>query len=128
MFQKSILAIGAIATLGALAMTVPAKAEGVGLFAGVGIDFGVGRGEGFAWPWSRPSVPAGRSLRHVGVPGYHKPVEVWVPGRPGTRVPVAALGFPYEGPDRKTVCGWQDRFDRHERYIGSQRICWVEAR
>lgn len=130
MFQKSILVIGAIATFGAVAMTIPAKADGFGVFASAGVrfDFGLGRGEGFAWPWSRETVPAGRSVRYVGVPGYRKPVEVWAPGRPGTRVPVAALGFPHEGPGRKTVCGWQERYDRHETYVGSQRVCWVEAR
>lgn len=130
MYRKSILAIGAIAIIGTLATAAPVRAEGIGLFAsaGIGVGVGVGHDDGFAWPWLRETRPAGTSLRYVGVPGYQRPVDVWVPGRPGRRVPVAALGLPYEGPDRKTVCGWQERYDRHEHYIGSQRICWIEAR
>lgn len=122
MFQKSILLIGAMATLGAALIGSPARAEGFGIFAGVGVAFGFGDGSS-----TMRSLPAGSSVRFVGVPGRQRPVQVYVPGRPGTRVATADL-FPDAGPGRRTVCAWQDRWDRHERYAGSQRLCWVEAR
>lgn len=124
MVQKSILVLGAFAAIAAATISAPARAEGFGLFAGIGVGLGFGDGD-------RPamrSLPAGASVRYVGSPGWQRGRNHWVAGYPGTRVAVRDLGFPYAGPNRHTVCGWQDRYDRHERYIGSQRICWVEAR
>jgi len=124
MVQKSILVLGAFAAIAAATISAPARAEGFGLFAGIGVGLGFGDGD-------RPamrSLPAGASVRYVGSPGRQRGRDHWVAGYPGTRVAVRDLGFPYAGPNRHTVCGWQDRYDRHERYIGSQRICWVEAR
>lgn len=126
MVQKSILVLGAFAAIAATTISVPARAEGFGLFAGVGVGIGLGfGGDDHA---TMRSIPVGRSVRYVGSPGWQRGRNHWVPGYPGTRVAVRDLGFPYPGPGRHTVCGWQDRFDRHERYIGSQRLCWVEAR
>ncbi len=102
-------------------MSVPARAEGFDLFAAVGLRDPEAAG-------GMRTLPAGASVRYVGAPAWQRGRNGWVPGRPGTRVAVADLGFAYAGPNRHTVCGWQDRFDRRERYIGSQRICWTEAR
>lgn len=121
MFQKSILVIGAFAAIGASFMTVPARAEGFDIFK----VFGLHEPEAVG---GMRSAPVGASVRHVGAPGWQRGRNGWVVGPPGTRVAVADLGFPYAGPNRHTVCGWQDRFDRRERYVGSQRICWTEAR
>lgn len=129
MFQKSILVIGAMAAIGAAVISGPARADGIGIFAGVGVGLGFGVfGDGREAPGDMRTLPAGASVRYVGRPGWQRGRNGWVPGRPGTRVAVSELGLPYAGPGRHTVCGWQDRYDRHERYAGSQRICWVEAR
>lgn len=133
MLEKSILMIGTLAAIGAAAISGPARAEGIGLFAGVGAGVGVGLGFGVFGddreaPGDMRRLPAGASVRYVGQPGWQRGMHGWVPGYPGSRVSVSDLGLPYAGPGRHTVCGWQDRYDRHERYAGSQRICWVEAR
>lgn len=121
MFQKSILIIGTFATLGAALLTSSARAEGFGLFAGVGVALG------FDAPSTRiDSLPAGARVRWVGVPGWQSARTVRVPGWPGTRVAVSDLG--QVGPDRHVVCAREDRFDRRERYRGSRPVCWVEAR
>ncbi len=127
MFQKSILMIGAMAAIGAAVISGPARAEGIGLFAGIGVGFGI-FSDGREAPGDLRVLPAGASVRYVGQPGWQRGVNGRVPGYPGSRVAVSDLGLPYAGPTRHTVCGWQDRWDRHERYIGSQRVCWVEAR
>ncbi|MCE1237103.1 MAG: hypothetical protein LWW93_12205 [Hyphomicrobiales bacterium] len=121
MFQKSILVIGAFAAIGASFLTTPARADGGGLFAAMGLFEREAAG-------GMRSLPAGASVRYVGAPAWQRGRNGWVQGYPGTRVAVSDLGYPYAGPNRHTACGWQDRYDRHERYIGSQRICWVEAR
>jgi hypothetical protein len=126
MIEKSILMIGAIAAIGATMLTAPARAEGIGHFAGIGV--GLGLDVGGSDRETVRSVPAGATVRWVGAPGWQRGRNGRVYGWPGTRVAVRDLGFPDPGPNRHTVCGWQDRYDRHERWIGSRRICWVEAR
>ena len=42
MFEKSILMIGTLAAIGAAVISGPARADGVGLFAGVGVGLGFG--------------------------------------------------------------------------------------
>ena len=120
MFQKSILVLGAIAAIGATVMSAPARAEATGIFAALGLDTSDDA--------RMRSLPAGASVRHVGAPGWQRGRTVRVPGRPGTRVAVAELGAPHVGPTRHTVCSRQDGYDRHERYIGSRPICWIETR
>lgn len=129
MVQKLIAAIGAAATVAALSMGTPAKAEpvtGAVLAAGfVGGVFGAGL---MASSRDEPRILADAPVHWWGVPGYEKRRvlrPVLVEGRHGPRT---AYALPVVGPGRHTVCGWQERYDRHERYIGSRQICWVEAR
>ncbi|WP_333823528.1 hypothetical protein [Pinisolibacter sp.] len=124
MLDKTIVSIGLAAALAATAMSLPAKAEPVtGIFAAgfVGAVFGAGLA----------STNHRRDIRYYdgyaawdyGVPGYQRP-------RPAV-APISASGYALveaPGPGRHRVCARQDRFDRREHYIGSRRICWIEAR
>lgn len=107
MFDKSIFALGLAVAVVTAVVSVPAKADtgfGVGVFAGVSLGFGASR------------IAEGYPVWDYGVPGHQRPraVTAWTP--------IAAAG-----PGRHRVCGWQNRYDRHENYVGSRRICWVEA-
>jgi hypothetical protein len=125
MLDKTIVSIGLAAALAATAMSLPAKAEPVtGIFAagfvgaviGAGIASSTSRRDGIRYY-------DGVAAWDYGVPGYQRP-------RPAV-VPVSASGYALveaPGPGRHRVCAWQDRFDAREHYIGSRRICWIEAR
>lgn len=118
MLDKSIVSLGLAAALVAVLMSQPAKAAPVGAVVAAGVA-GVVVGAGLA-------AAAGRDDGRF-VEGY----PVWDYGTPGWQRPRAAYGtmaVAAAGPGRHRVCGWQDRYDRHERYVGSRRICWVEAR
>lgn len=105
MFDRTILVVG-LAVAVATAAIVPAKAEPVGgiLAAGVvGAIFGAGiastmRSDDADVTYVGPNAP-----------------------RLGRYAPYTP------GPGRHVVCARQDRYDRYERYVGSQRVCWVEA-
>jgi hypothetical protein len=124
MFDKSILSLGLATALVTAVVTTPAKAEPVaGLFAAgfVGAIFGAGIASTHERHGLRYSD--GYGAWDYGVPGYQRP-------RPAV-VPVSPTGYALveaPGPGRHRVCAWQDRFDRREHYIGSRRICWIEAR
>lgn len=102
MFQKQILLIGGIVTAGIL-MTSQARA---GIFDGVGAFFDR---DAAAHRIVGPTM-------WYGTPGYAKPIPI----------ERAYIGAP--GPGRHVVCADQARYDRREAYVGSHRICWVEAR
>lgn len=113
MFDKSILTLGLVVAL-VTAVATPAKAaSGGGLFAGGFI--GAVWGGGDATLGGR--VVEGAPVWDYGSPGWQRPVPLF-PGEP-----VAITG-----PGRKRVCARQDRYDGHENYVGSRRICWIEAR
>lgn len=122
MLDKTIVSIGLAAALAA-ALATPAKAEPVaGLFAAgfVGAVWGAGIASA-----QRRDIRYydGYAAWDYGVPGYQRP-------RPAV-VPISASGYALveaPGPGRHRVCAWQDRFDAREHYIGSRRICWIEAR
>lgn len=110
----------AVATAVAAVSMMPgagAQAEPVGALVATGVVAGV-LGAGLV---SRHSDEGrwveGAPVHWYGVPGYQRaevlPARVYMPGA---------------GPGRHVVCGWQERYDRHEHYVGSRRICWVEAR
>lgn len=117
MFDKSILTQGAAAALIAAVAAGPAKATPVGAVVAAGF-VGTVLGAGIASAAHRDEVRyvEGHPVWDYGVPAYQRPRPVVY----GTPVAVA-------GPGRHRVCAWQERYDRHERYIGSRRICWVEA-
>ena len=118
MFNTSILSLGLAAALVATAMPVPAKANPVGAVIAAGaIGVVVGAGLASATQRGEDRFVEPYPVWDYGVPGYQRPRPVGVYDR------IAA-----PGPGRHRVCAWQDRYDRHERYIGSRRICWVEAR
>ena len=123
MFDRSIVTLGLAAALAAFALNTPAKAEPVaGLFAAgfVGAVFGAG----IASARHRDIVlHDGYAAWDYGVPGYQRPRPAYVPASPTGYALVEA-----PGPGRHRVCARQDRFDRREHYIGSRRICWIEAR
>lgn len=83
----------------------PASAEPVGAFLAAGVVGGV-LGAALASRHDEGRYLADAPVHYYGAPGYQR----------------ASVG-----PGRHTVCAWQERYDRHERYIGSRRICWVEA-
>lgn len=124
MLDKTIVSIGLAAALAAAALTTPAKAEPVaGLFAAgfVGAVFGAG----IASAHHRRDVRYLESTAEwdYGVPGYQRPRPAYVP--------VSASGYALveaPGPGRHRVCRWQDRYDARQHYVGSRRICWIEAR
>lgn len=118
MVNKSVLSLGLTVALVVGAMALPARATPVGavIAAGaVGVVVGAGLASAMGRDETRFVEPY--PVWDYGVPGHQRPRPVGVYDR------VAA-----PGPGRHRVCAWQDRYDRHERYIGSRRICWVEAR
>ena len=124
MLDKTIVSIGLAAALAAAGLSTPARAEPVaGLFAAGFV--------GAVWGAGIVSMHHRRDVRYLesapewdyGVPGYQRPRPAYVPHAPAGYLLVEA-----PGPGRHRVCGWQDRYDRHERYVGSRRICWIEAR
>ena len=111
--DKSIFAFGLAVALTTAVAGGPARAEVVGgVFAGVTLGFGFG-----AIHSGGARYVEGYPVWDYGVPGYQRPrpVTAWTP--------VAAAG-----PGRHRVCAWQERYDRHENYVGSRRVCWIEAR
>ncbi len=119
MFQKSILAMGAMAAIGAAILTTPAKAGIFGLFDG-------SSGSGFV-TGPAPSRVGGHvvadpyAARWLGAPGWQRPQRAVV--SPWARADDAMVG-----PGRHVVCALEPRYDRRERYVGSRQVCWSEAR
>ncbi len=107
---SSIMKSAVVATLvgaSVASYSKPASAEPVAAFVAAGVVGGV-LGAGLASNHRDDDRRLeSASTRFYGVPGYQR----------------AAVG-----PGRHTVCAWQERYDRYEQYIGSRRICWVEAR
>ncbi|MER2605934.1 MAG: hypothetical protein ABTQ29_08905 [Siculibacillus sp.] len=68
----------------------------------------------------------GAPVHYHGVPGYQRRVVLQPVVHP-TRAGRTAVYVPAPGPGRQTTCAWQPRYDRHEHYVGSRKICWVEA-
>ncbi len=95
----------------------PAAAEPVGALLAAGFVGGV-LGAGLASSHGRDDGRwvEGAPVHWYGVPGYQR-----------SEVLPARVLMPGAGPGRHVVCGWQERYDRHEHYVGSRRICWVEA-
>lgn len=122
MFDKSILTLGTAAALIAAVVAGPAKAAPVGAVVAAGV-IGTVLGVGIASAAHRDDTRfvEGYPVWDYGVPTYQRPRPV-VHYAPAGYAPVAVAG-----PGRHRVCAWQERYDRHERYIGSRRICWVEA-
>ncbi|MDK9695107.1 MAG: hypothetical protein OEL76_01800 [Siculibacillus sp.] len=121
MLDKTIVSIGLAAALAAAAMTSQARAEPVaGIFAA-----GIVLGTGIASMHHRRDIHHSESavVWDHGVPGYQRPRPLLVSHAPAGYALVEA-----PGPGRHRVCARQDRYDRHEHYIGSRRICWIEAR
>jgi hypothetical protein len=117
MFDKTIVSIGLAAAVAA-ALATPAKAEPVaGIFAAGFVGAVIGAGIASTARRDETRWVEGYPVWDYGVPAYQRPRPVMY----GTPVAVA-------GPGRHRVCAWQERYDRHEHYIGSRRICWIEAR
>ena len=114
MIDRMILMLGVVATIGAGFMSVPAKAEPVGAVVAAGVVGGVFGAGLVSLSRDRDRIPDGTPTLWYGSPGRQRPVIMTSADHPG--------------PGRKPVCDWQDRYDRRERYIGSRRICWIEAR
>lgn len=117
MFDKSILSLGFAAAVVATLVAQPARAAPVGavVAAGfVGAVYGAGLASAATREEPRRVLPGDWDY---GSPGWQRPrrVDAWTP-------------VAWAGPGRHRVCAWQDRYDRHERYVGSRRICWTEAR
>lgn len=113
------IAIAAVLMSSAIVASAPAHAEQVGGYVAAGVAgglIGVVIGSDLLSRHDDRRIVDGPT-RWYGVPGYQRP-----------RVLYAGDGVPVAGPGRHVVCDWQDRYDRLERYIGSRRICWVEAR
>lgn len=115
MFDKSILTLGLMVALVTAAVT-PAKATSGGAFFAGGF-VGAVWGAGLASQGNRARVVESAPVWDYGSPGWQRPI----PLHPGEPVAIA-------GPGRQRVCAWQDRYDGHENYVGSRRICWIEAR
>jgi len=117
MFDKSIVSLGVAAALAATLMSLPAKAEPVaGLFAAGFVGAVIGAGIASSARRDEGRIVEGYPVWDYGVPTYQRPRPVMAYS------PVAVAG-----PGRHRVCAWQERYDRHENYIGSRRICWIEA-
>lgn len=99
--------VAAFVGASSLGLSTPVSAEPVSAFVAAGVVGGV-LGAGLASNHRDDERrPEAASARFYGVPGYQRSSV---------------------GPGRHTVCAWQERYDRYEQYIGSRRICWVEAR
>jgi len=111
------VAVAAVLASAAIVSTTPARADRAGDIVAGGV-VGVVIGAGLAsWHGDDDRFAATAPTYWYGSPGYQRPRRIHA----GSVVPLA-------GPGRHVVCDWQDRYDRLERYAGSRRICWVEAR
>ncbi len=123
MFDKTIVSIGLAAAV-ATALATPAKAEPVtGIFAAGFVGAVVGAGIASSSRRDGIRYYDGYAAWDYGVPGYQRP-------RPA-HMPLSPTGYALAeapGPGRHRVCAWQERYDRREHYVGSRRICWIEAR
>lgn len=117
MFDRTILSLGLSVALVTGLVATPAKSAPVGAVVAAG-TVGVILGAGIASLGRRdePRYVLGGEWDY-GAPGWQRPR------------PVGWRGFDVlPGPGRHRVCAWQERYDSRERYMGSRRICWVEAR